>query len=226
MSQPSQSDDPPSVITVMVVDDHAIVRAGLAQVLGTTPDLRIVGEAADGAHALRLLADITPDVILMDMSMPQLDGLAATARILEEHPGACVIALTSFGDQTRVLGMLDAGARGYLVKDGDPDELIRAIRVAARGGTPLSPTAASALLRAREARSDLNRLTAREHEVLTLLAEGLSNRAIGNRLQVTEATVKAHLTRIYAALGVSDRMNAALRARRLGLGPHVADHSH
>ena len=188
MTELPQATDPTAVITVLVVDDHAIVRAGLAQVLGTTTDLQIIGEAADGAQAVRLLAEIAPDVILMDMS--------------------------------RVMGMLDAGARGYLVKDGDPDELIRAIRVAARGGAPLSPTAAAALLRAREARSDLSRLTPREHEVLGLLADGLSNRAIGNRLQVTEATVKAHLTRIYAALGVSDRMNAALRARHLGLGPH------
>ena len=207
------------MISVMVVDDHDIVRAGLARVLGTTTDIRIVAEAGDGAEALALLSQVRPDVILMDLSMPTMDGVTATRRILDEHPSACIVALTSFDDRERVVAMLEAGARGYLVKDGDPDELVTAIRAAASGGEPLAPAATVAMLRDREVRDDLARLTAREREVLELLATGISNRAIGERLTVTEATVKAHLSRVYAALGVADRMNAALRARRLGLGP-------
>ena len=206
------------MITVMVVDDHVIVRAGLAQVLANAPDIQIVGEAADGAEALSLLAAIEPDVILMDLSMPGMDGITATRHILREYPQACVVALTSYGDREHVMAMLDAGARGYLVKDGDPEEVVRAVRAAADGGSPLAPVAGSALLRTRQERVDLYTLTAREREVLELLVTGLSNRAIGEQLKVAEATVKAHLTRVYAALGVSDRMSAALRARQMGLG--------
>jgi len=209
----------------MVVDDHAIVRAGLARVLEATQDLRIVAEAADGAEALLLLAEIAPDVILMDLSMPGMDGITATRFILRDHPQACVVALTSYGDRERVMAMLDAGARGYLVKDGDPDELVRAVRAAASGESPLAPAAASALLRSRQERVDLVRLTGREREVLELLVTGLSNRAIGEHLKVTEATVKAHLTRVYTVLGVSDRISAVLRARRMGLGVQPGDHA-
>ena len=213
----AKSDRP--MITIMVVDDHAVVRAGLARVLETTPDMHIVAEAGDGAEARLLLADIDPDVILMDLSMPGMDGVTATRLILQEHPQACVVALTSYGDRDRVMAMLDAGARGYLVKDGDPEELVRAVRAAAGGGSPLSPVAASALLRTREARVDLAKLTTREREVLELLVTGLSNRAIGEQLRVTEATVKAHLTKVYAVLGVGDRISAVLRARHMSLGP-------
>jgi DNA-binding NarL/FixJ family response regulator len=211
------------MISVMVVDDHAVVRAGLARVLGTAPDLQIVAQASDGNEALELLTQVEPDVILMDLSMPGMDGITATRRILARRPQACVVALTSFGDRERVITMVDAGARGYLVKDGDPEELVSAIRAAAAGGSPLAPVAASALLRSRQARSYLQDLTAREREVLELLAAGLSNRAIGERLGVTEATVKAHLTRVYTRLGVTDRVSAAMRAREMGLGPKAGD---
>jgi DNA-binding NarL/FixJ family response regulator len=211
------------MISVMVVDDHAVVRAGLARVLGTAPDLQIVAQASDGNEALELLTQVEPDVILMDLSMPGMDGITATRRILARRPQACVVALTSFGDRERVITMVDAGARGYLVKDGDPEELVSAIRAAAAGGSPLAPVAASALLRSRQARSYLQDLTAREREVLELLAAGLSNRAIGERLGVTEATVKAHLTRVYTRLGVTDRVSAAMRAREMGLGPKPGD---
>ena len=214
------------MITVMVVDDHAVVRAGLARVLGTAPDLEIVAQASDGAEALELLETVAPDVILMDLSMPGMDGVTATRRILADHPRACVVALTSFGDRERVISMVDAGARGYLVKDGDPEELVRAVRAAAEGGSPLAPVAASALLRSRQARACLDDLTTREREVLELLAAGLPNRAIGTRLGVTEATVKAHLTRVYTRLGVADRVSAAMRARELGLGPQGDAPSH
>jgi DNA-binding NarL/FixJ family response regulator len=211
------------MISVMVVDDHAVVRAGLARVLGTAPDLQIVAQASDGNEALELLTQVEPDVILMDLSMPGMDGITATRRILARRPQACVVALTSFGDRDRVITMVDAGARGYLVKDGDPEELVSAIRAAAAGGSPLAPVAASALLRSRQARSYLQDLTTREREVLELLAAGLSNRVIGERLGVTEATVKAHLTRVYTRLGVTDRVSAAMRAREMGLGPKPGD---
>ena len=207
------------MIKVMVVDDHAVVRAGLTRVLGTASDLQIVAQAAGGKEALELLEHVTPDVILMDVSMPEMDGATATRRILDAHPHACVVALTSFGDRDRVIAMVDAGARGYLVKDGDPEELIRAIRAASQGQSPLAPVAASALLRSRQVRACLDDLTVREREVLELLAAGLPNRVIGARLGVTEATVKAHLTRVYTRLGVTDRVSAAMRARELGLGP-------
>jgi RNA polymerase sigma factor (sigma-70 family) len=207
------------MIRVMVVDDHAVVRAGLTRVLGTASDLSIVAQAASGLEALELLDHVTPDVILMDVSMPQMDGVETTRAILAEHPETCVVALTSFGDRERVMAMVDAGARGYLVKDGDPDELIRAIRAAAQGESPLAPVAASALLRSRQVRACLDDLTVREREVLELLAAGLPNRVIGAQLGVTEATVKAHLTRVYTRLGVTDRVSAAMRARELGLGP-------
>jgi len=211
------------MITVMVVDDHEVVRAGLARVLGTAPDVRIIAQAGDGEEALGLLDHVSPDVILMDLSMPGMDGVTATRRILARRPDACVVALTSFGDRERVMAMVDAGARGYLVKDGDPDELVRAVRTAAAGESPLAPVAASALLRSRQTRAWLDELTSREREVLSLLAAGLANRAIGERLGVTEATVKAHLTRVYTRLGVNDRMSAARRARELGLGPKGGD---
>jgi len=211
------------MITVMVVDDHEVVRAGLARVLGTAPDLRIIAQAGDGEEALGLLKHVSPDVILMDLSMPGMDGVTATRRILARQPDACVVALTSFSDRERVMAMVDAGARGYLVKDGDPDELVRAVRTAAAGESPLAPVAASVLLRSRQTRAWLDELTSREREVLSLLAAGLANRAIGERLGVTEATVKAHLTRVYTRLGVNDRMSAAMRARELGLGPKGDD---
>jgi DNA-binding NarL/FixJ family response regulator len=207
------------MITVMVVDDHAVVRAGLTRVLGTASDVSIVAQAASGPEALELLDHVMPDVILMDVSMPGMDGILTTRAILAEHPEACVVALTSFGDRERVMAMVDAGARGYLVKDGDPDELTRAIRAAAQGESPLAPVAASALLRSRQVRACLDDLTVREREVLELLAAGLPNRVIGAQLGVTEATVKAHLTRVYTRLGVTDRVSAAMRARELGLGP-------
>ena len=211
------------MIEVLIVDDHGVVRRGLQQLLDGDPDITVVGTAEDGEQAVVRAAELKPDVILMDLSMPGMDGVTATRRILARRPDACVVALTSFGDRERVIAMVDAGARGYLVKDGDPDELVRAVRAAAAGESPLAPVAASALLRSRQTRAWLDELTAREREVLALLAAGLPNRAIGERLGVTEATVKAHLTRVYTRLGVTDRMSAALRARELGLGPKPGD---
>jgi DNA-binding NarL/FixJ family response regulator len=207
------------MITVLVVDDHSIVRAGLRRILSAVPGVSVVGEASDGLQALSLVAELAPDVILMDVSMPVMDGIVATRRILEDRPGACVLALTFSEDHGHVAAMVDAGARGYLLKDTEPDELVRSLEAAVRGHSPLAPSVASALMARRRAETEGALLRPREREILGLLAAGLTNRAIAVRLGVTEATVKAHLTRAYVALGVSDRITAAARARELGLGP-------
>jgi len=202
----------------MLADDHAVVRAGLAQLLGTTDDLVVVGEACDGEEAVALARELQPDVVLMDLSMPGMDGTAATRQISASCPGTRVVALTSFSDRDRVMATLDAGAVGYLLKDAAPDEIIRAVRLAAQGLSPLDPRAAQVLLdaRTRGSRPDFG-LTPRESEVLVLLTAGLSNKHIALRLGISEATVKAHLTSVFSAIGVADRTQAALWAQRNGL---------
>jgi DNA-binding NarL/FixJ family response regulator len=205
------------VIRVMLVDDHALLRAGLAQLLLTVEDIEVVAEAVDGADAQAQVVDVQPDVMLIDINMPNVDGIEATRQITRRHPSIKVVALTSFSDRERVVAMLDAGAVGYLLKDADPAEVVRGIRAAVAGGAPLAPQAAAALLRARAAPTPIALLSDRELEVLQHLAQGLPNRAIASRLGITEATVKAHLTRVYLALGVSDRTSAALRAMQLGV---------
>ncbi|MCW2598862.1 MAG: response regulator receiver [Frankiales bacterium] len=209
------------MIRLMLVDDHALVRAGLGQLIEPACDIEVVAQAAEGAEAVAFVrrsgSRQRPDVVLMDVSMPVLDGAAATRQIIELDPAIRVVALTSFADQHAVLAMLDAGAVGYLVKDAAPAEILEGIRAAARGEAPLSLAASTALVRARARRTPDVVLTARERDVLALLTNGLSNRVIGRRLGISEATVKAHLTRVYQSIGVSDRTSAALRALQLGL---------
>lgn len=205
------------MITVMLVDDHAIVRTGLTQLFSTVADIEVVAEAGDGAEAVAQMAVTSPQVVLMDLAMPGMDGVEATRAIMAGWPGTRVVGLTSYSDRKRVLAMLDAGACGYLLKESDPQDLVRGIRAAAAGEAPLAPIAAAALLHARVDAAPLAELTQREREVLEALAGGLSNRKIGARLGISEATVKGHLTKIYQALGVSDRMSAAMRAREMGL---------
>jgi DNA-binding NarL/FixJ family response regulator len=220
------------VIRVLVVDDHQVVRAGLRLLLGAFEDIECVGEAADGAQAVDLAGELLPDVVLMDLSMPIVDGIAATGRISAAFPGVRVVALTTFADGTHVTGAIDAGAVGFLLKDTDPAALAGAIRAAHRGEAPLDPRAALSLIERRRGappaatppanpaattrpgappppatRVDL---TAREREVLSLVGQGLSNRLIARRLGIAEKTVKAHLTSAFAAIGVSDRVQAAL----------------
>jgi DNA-binding NarL/FixJ family response regulator len=205
------------VIRVVIADDHTVVRHGLAQLLSTFPDVELVGEAADGRGAVSICEDRRPDVVLMDLEMPVVDGIEATAQIKAIQPDVAVVVLTSFSDRDRILQALDAGAAGYLLKDVEPAELAKAIRSAARGDAPLDPRAARTLLGARQAAAPAFDLSDREREVLLLVAEGLPNKLIARRLEISEKTVKAHLTSVFRQIGVTDRTQAALWAERNGL---------
>ena len=199
-------------IRVAIVDDHAIVRSGLEALLGTVDDIEIVGSASDGAEAVALVEATRPDVVLMDLSMPVLDGVEATRQICARVPGTRVVVLTSFGDQARILDALNAGADGYLLKHTDPDQLLAGIRAAAAGGSPLDPKAARALLDAQQ-RPAPAQLTDREKEVLGLVCKGLANKQIARSLGISERTVKAHLGNVFQRIGATDRTQAALWAR-------------
>jgi DNA-binding NarL/FixJ family response regulator len=201
------------VIDVLLVDDHALMRAGLAGLIAGAPDMRVAGTASDGAEALRQVALTAPDVVLMDLSMPVLDGVSATARITERHPDVAVLVLTSFSDRDRVVEALDAGAVGYVLKDTDPADLLESIRSVARGDSPLDPRVARTLLRDRRAAAPGGDLTEREREVLALVGRGLANKQIARALGIREGTVKAHLTNVFQRIGVRDRTSAALWAR-------------
>jgi DNA-binding NarL/FixJ family response regulator len=205
------------MIRLMLAEDHSLVRAGLADLVGNVADFELVAAAADGAEAVALAAEHSPDVVLMDLLMPELDGIEATRRIVEAHPAVQVVVLTSFSDRERILEALDAGAIGFLLKDAEPDELFRGIRAAARGESPLAPKAAREVLLARSERRDRG-LTERELDVLGLVRAGLSNKLIARRLDISEKTVKAHMTSIFQRIGVSDRTQAALWAERHGVG--------
>jgi DNA-binding NarL/FixJ family response regulator len=210
------------VIRVLIADDHALVRRGLSDLLGTSDCIEVVGAIADGALAAETVTDLEPDIVLMDLSMPGLDGIEATRAVLAVRPTTKVIILTSFSENARILSALDVGAVGYLLKDADPDDIIRALTDATAGGVPLSPKAARALLPGNRSAdgNDSNgagALTAREREVLSLVAVGLPNKSIARRLTISEKTVKAHLTRVFTVLHVSDRTSAALWAQRNGL---------
>jgi DNA-binding NarL/FixJ family response regulator len=199
-------------IAVLLVDDHQMVRAGLATLLAATDDIVVVGQAGDGGEAVAVAAQTRPAVVLMDLSMPVLDGVEATRRILEDQPGTKVVVLTSFSDNDRVSDALAAGAVGYLLKDCDPADLLAAVRSAAAGHVPLDPRVARVLLPGAQARPE-DTMSPREVEVLRLVAKGFANKQIGRRLGISERTVKAHLGRVFRALGVADRTSAALWAR-------------
>jgi DNA-binding NarL/FixJ family response regulator len=205
------------VIRLLIAEDHGVVRAGLQKLVATFDGVELVGSAADGAEAVDLCRETRPDVVLMDLEMPRLDGIEATRRISEDEPDAHVVVLTSFSDRERILGALDAGAVGYVLKDAEPDELASAIRAAARGEAPLDPKAAHAVLTARRQPGAAHLLTGREREVLQMVGEGMPNKHISRRLGISEKTVKAHLTSIFRTLGVTDRTQAALWAERNGL---------
>jgi len=207
-----------ATIRVVIVDDHAMLRAGLEQLLAGEADLEVVGKAADGAEAVALVREVRPDVVLMDLQMPGLDGVEATRQIVGEEL-ADVLVLTSYSDAERIVGALDAGALGYLLKDAEPDEVLRGIRAVARGESPINPRAARELLGARHTTSTAAAdLTPRETEVLELVRQGLANKQIARRLGISERTVKAHLTSAFQRIGVVDRTQAALWAERNGIG--------
>lgn len=202
----------------MVVDDHDMVRSGLAVFIDTFDDLVLVGEASDGAEAVSLCAEVQPHVVLMDLLMPRMDGVAATRAIRQAHPDVQVIALTSFSDRDLVQGALQAGALGYLLKTASIDELAEAVRNARRGRPSLAPEALQILVSAAgQPHPPGHDLTDREREVLALIAAGLSNPAIARRLTVELSTVKTHVSNILSKLEVSTRMEAAALAREHNL---------
>ncbi len=201
-----------------MVDDHPIFRSGLAHLLTGQDDIALVGVVQDGAEVPAAVAADRPDVVLMDLSMPGVDGVEATRRVLAADAGIKVVALTSFADGDRVLAVLEAGAVGYLLMDAEAAELLAGVRAAARGEAPLTAVAAQALIEHRRGQAADARLSLREREVLALVAEGLGNRDIGRRLEIREGTVKTHISNILAALGVADRTQAALWAHHHGLG--------
>jgi DNA-binding NarL/FixJ family response regulator len=201
------------MISVLLVDDHQMVRTGLAALLAATEDIVVVGQAGDGGAAVAAVSDSSPDVVLMDLSMPEVDGVEATRRILAEHPDVKVVVLTSFSDRERVGDALAAGAVGYLLKDCEPADLLAAVRSAAAGHVPLDPRVARVLLPDPSSGRAEDVMSPREIEVLRLVAQGLANKQIGRALGISERTVKAHLGRVFRQIGVADRTSAALWAR-------------
>lgn len=204
-------------VRVLIADDHPVVRSGLAGMLAVEPDLEVVGEAADGEQAVALAHELSPDLVLMDLRMPVLDGAAATARLAVELPAVRVLVLTTYETDTDIVRAVEAGATGYLLKDTPREELVAGIRAAARGQSALSPSVAVRLVA--QLRGSDERLTARETQVLAGVARGLSNAAIGRELFVTEATIKTHLMRAFAKLGVDDRTRAVTIAIERGILP-------
>lgn len=204
------------MIRVAIADDHRVVRVGLEQLLETFPDVEFSGAASGGEEAVALCAEHRPDVLLLDLSMPDLDGIGVTQRLREASPDTKVVVFTSFSDRERIVRALDAGAIGYLLKDAEPEELHAAVQAAARGEAPLTPRAAAALLADRRARPVEIELTAREREVLGLVVEGFANKQIARRMGISEKTVKGHLTNLFQRIGVADRTQAALWAERTG----------
>ncbi|GAB3112234.1 response regulator transcription factor [Streptomyces calidiresistens] len=206
-------------VRVLVVDDHPIVREGLVALLDRAGGVEVVGAAGDGEEAVALVATRSPDVVLMDLRMPGGDGVAATARITADHPGTRVLVLTTWEGDHDILGAVEAGARGYLLKAAPGEEILAGVRAVAAGETALSPPVAARLVARARGGGSRPRLSAREREVLGLVAEGLGNPDIARRLFIGEATVKTHLARIFVKLGVDDRTRAVTRALECGILP-------
>ena len=210
-------------ISILVADDHAVVRQGLRMFLGLDPDLTVVGEASNGREAIHKVRALHPDIVLMDLLMPVMDGVTAIAAIKDEFPDVEVLALTSVLEDDLVVGAVQAGAVGYLLKDTEAEQLRRAIKAAAAGEVQFAPEAAARLVREVRGPDRPAPLTPRETDVLRLMAEGASNRQISEELVIGEKTVKTHVSHILAKLGVPSRTAAALHAVRSGLVPAPRD---
>jgi NarL family two-component system response regulator LiaR len=208
-------------IQVLLIDDHAVVRRGLSAFLSTYSEIAVVGEASSGAEGIELASRLLPDVVLMDLLMPEMDGIEATRRIRAAVPSAQVIVLTSYSEDERIFPAIKAGALSYLLKDVKPDDLVRAIKAARRGEATLHPSVAARLMRELTAArsSPLDELTEREREVLTYVAQGMSNAEIAAQLIIGERTVKTHVSNILSKLHLQDRTQAALLALRERLVP-------
>jgi DNA-binding NarL/FixJ family response regulator len=209
-------------IRILIVDDHPIVRDGLVAILSTQPDFAVVGESSNGADAVRLSRDLKPDVVLLDLEMPEMDGVEALKQMRQVCPAVRVIVLTAFDTDERIVGAVRAGAQGYLLKGTPREEIFRAIRVVSKGGSLLEPLVASKLIHhvesgAQEPDRPRETLTEREREVLTLLAQGRTNKEIAASLVITERTVKFHVSSILAKLGVGNRTEAVTLAAQQGL---------
>ena len=204
-------------IRILIADDHSVVRQGLRMFLALDPELEIVGEATNGIEAVNQARKLRPDVVLMDLIMPQMDGITATEIIRHELPDVEVIALTSVLEDAAVVGAIKAGAIGYLLKDTQADELCKAIKAAAAGQVQLSPQAAARLMHEVRTPENPQALTERETDVLSLLANGKANKEIALQLHISETTVKTHVSNILTKLGVPSRTQAALYAVRIGL---------
>ncbi|WP_037889023.1 response regulator transcription factor [Streptomyces sp. Tu 6176] len=210
---------------VVVADDQTVVREGIVMLLGLLPGVEVVGSAGDGEEAVRLVAEVAPDVVLMDLRMPRCDGVEATRRIRSQHPGTQVVILTTYADDESLFPALRAGARGYLTKDAGGDEIVRAVHSVLSGDAGLSPGIQRRLLerlsepesRHTSADEPPDGLTTRECEVLVLIAEGLSNQEIARRLHVSTATVKTHINNLFAKTGLKDRAQAVRYAYTKGL---------
>ncbi|MDX3243250.1 MULTISPECIES: response regulator transcription factor [Streptomyces] len=210
---------------VVVADDQTVVREGIVMLLGLLPGVEVVGAAGDGDEAVRLVAELAPDVVLMDLRMPRCDGVEATRRIRSEHPGTQVVVLTTYADDDSLFPALKAGARGYLTKDAGGDEIVRAVHSVLSGDAGLSPSVQRRLLERlsapepepAEPAAVPDGLTTREAEVLVLIAEGLSNQEIARRLSVSTATVKTHINNMFTKTGIKGRAQAVRYAYRMGL---------
>ena len=205
------------MIRVLLVDDFPAVRTGLKQLMSGTDDIEVVGEAGTGEDAVSLADELKPDVVLMDLSLPGIDGIEATRQIITSDPGATVLVLTAHSDRKRTLSAIGAGAIGYLLKDVEPVHLLDAVRSATRGESPLDARAARALVNAIAQAEVEPELSAREREVVALVASGLANKQIARQLAISEKTVKNHLTRVFSVLGVNGRTQAAMWAAEHGL---------
>lgn len=212
------------MVRVLIADDHHVVRRGLLFFLKTQKDIEVIGEAINGREAVEMADKLRPDIVLMDLVMPEMDGIQATQKIKEQHPEIIVLMLTSFSDRDHVVPAIEAGAAGYQLKDIEPDELVESIRSLMRGENTLHPKATTELLKgpSEPAMHTLHPLTPREKEVLAELTKGKSNREIASSLFVTEKTVKTHISNIFTKLEVQDRTQAALYAVKHGLtGTHT-----